>query len=203
MTQDWTIKGDYVEACNCNVACQCIWLELPDDDVCTASLAWHIQEGNYGDMDLSGLSVGMLVSTEEGVMFAPETGWHVVLVIDENANNKQRDALEDIYFGKAGGIWGAVADTHFESAEVATAPITFTRDDGDISVSIGDTATMEVVGSLGFNEEPGTISPHPLTKSHTMQTGKSTTATVSYDDDFAWDVSGNNSYLGDFELTNA
>ncbi|MDZ7687733.1 MAG: DUF1326 domain-containing protein [Halobacteriales archaeon] len=203
MALEWTIKGDYVEACNCNVACQCIWLEPPDGDVCTASLAWHIQEGHYGDVDLSGLSVGMLVSTEEGVMFAPETGWHVVLVIDENANDEQRDALEDIYFGRAGGIWGAVADTHVESAEVATSPITFTRDDADISVSIGDTATMEVVGTLGVNEEPGTISPHPLTKSHTMQTGKSTAATVSYDDDFAWDVSGNNSYLGDFELTNA
>lgn len=203
MTPEWAIKGDYVEACNCSVACQCIWLEPPDDDMCTVSLAWHIQEGHYGDMDLSGLSVGMLVSTEEGVMFAPETGWHVVLVIDEDANDEQRAALEDIYFGRAGGVWGSVADAHVESAEVAIAPITFTRDDADISVSIEDTATMEVVGSFGFNEEPGTISPHPLTKSQTMQTGRSTTATVSYDDDFAWDVSGNNSYLGDFELTNA
>lgn len=203
MTKDWIIKGDYVEACNCDVTCQCIWMEPPDDNVCTVSLAWHIQEGEYGDVDLSGLSVAMLISTEEGVMFAPDTGWDVVLLVDEEADDEQQAALEDIYFGRAGGIWAAVADAHVETAEVATAPINFIRDDADISVSVGDIATMEVVGAPGFNEELGTISPHPLTKSREMQTGKSTTATVSYDNDFAWDVSGNNAYLGDFELANA
>jgi hypothetical protein len=202
MTEHWTIKGDYVEACNCDVACQCIWMEPPDDDVCTASLAWHIRDGTYGDVDLSGLSVAMLISTEEGVMFAPGTGWDVVLLVDEDADEEQRAALEEIYFGRAGGIWAAVADAHVEAAEVATAPIEFTRDDADISVTVGDIATVEVAGAPGFNGELGTISPHPLTKSQEMQTGKSTTATVSYGDDFAWDVSENNAYLGDFELAN-
>lgn len=203
MTEEWQLAGDYVEACNCDVACQCIWLEPPDDDVCTVSLAWNIHRGHYGDVGLDGLGVGMLVYTDEGVMFDPDVAWYVVLIVDEEADDEQRAALEEIYFGRAGGIWAAVADTHVESAEVATAPISFTRDDGDISVSIGDIASMEVVGAPGFNEELGTISPHPLTKSQEMNTGKSTTATVSYDDDFEWDVSGNNSYLGDFELSNA
>lgn len=202
MSETWTIKGDYVEACNCDVACQCIWMEPPDDGACTASLAWRIRDGSYGNVDLSGLSVGLLISAAEGVMFAPETGWDIVLLIDETADEKQRAALEDIYAGRAGGIFAAVADAHVETAEVATAPISFTRDD-DISVSIGDVATMEVVGAAGFNEELGTISPHPLTKDNEMHTGKSTTASVSYDDDFAWDVSENNAYLGDFELANA
>lgn len=203
MTENWQLEGDYVEACNCAVACQCIWMQEPDDGACIASLAWDIHDGSYGDVDLSGLSVGLLVSAEEGVMFAPDTGWDVVLLIDEAADEDQRAAIEDIYFGRAGGIFAAVADTHVESAEVATAPISFDRDEADISVSLGDIGTMEVVGAPGLNEQPGTISPHPLTKDQEMQTGQSTTATVSYDDEFAWDVSGNNSYLGDFELANA
>lgn len=62
---------------------------------------------------------------------------------------------------------------------------------------------MDASGAVGFNEEVGTISPHPLTRSHEVQTGKSTTATVSYDDQFTWDVSGNNAYLGDFELVSS
>lgn len=203
MTQEWVIKGDYVEACNCDVACQCIWLEPPDDDVCTVSLAWNIQEGHYGDIDLSGLSVGMLISTEEGVMFGPGTGWDVVLLIDEAADEEQRSAIEDIYFGRAGGIWAAVADAHVQTAEVAAAPIDFSRENEDFSVDIGDIVSMNASGTAGFNEELGTITPHPLTKSLEMHTGKSTTATVSYNDDFAWDVSGNNAYLGDFELANS
>lgn len=203
MAPEWTITGDYVEACNCNVACQCIWLEPPDGNACRVSLAWNIRDGHYGDVDLGGLSVGMLFSTEEGVMFAPDTGWNAVLLIDETATEEQQAALEDIYFGRAGGIFGPVAETHYETTEVATAPISFSRDGADFSVQIGDVVSMEVAGIAGFNEELGTISPHPLTKSHTMQTGRSTTATVEYDGEFAWDVSENNAYLGDFELANA
>ncbi|MBX0294051.1 DUF1326 domain-containing protein [Haloarcula nitratireducens] len=204
MTQKWTISGDYVEACNCDVACQCVWLEPPDDDVCTVSLAWHIREGNYGDVDLSGLSVGMLISTEEGVMFDPETEWDVVLMIDETADDDQREAIEDIYFGRAGGIWEPVADTHVRSGDVAVVPIDFSRDGDEYAVEIGDAVTMAAHGAVGFNEEVGTVSPHPLTESTEVQTGKSTAATVSYGDgEFEWDVSGNNAYLGDFELANS
>lgn len=203
MAQEWTLSGDYVEACNCDVLCQCIAMELPDDDVCTASLLFHIRDGHYGDIDLGGLNVAMLVRTEEGVMFAPETAWDVVLLVDEAADADQRAGLEDIYLGRAGGIFGAAADAHVESAEVATAPFTFTRDGTDFSVEIGDIVSVEAVGKHGFNDEIGTISPHPLTASQEMNTGKSTTATVSYDDSFTWDVSGNNSFLGDFELANA
>jgi len=203
MTSEWTIAGDYVEACNCDVACQCIWMEEPDGGVCTASLAWHIREGEYGGVDLDDLSVAMLISTEDGVMFAPGTGWDVVLATDETATDEQRAALEDIFFGRAGGIWAAVADSHVESAESVTAPISFSREGADISVSVGDVATMEVTGAPGFNGELGQISPHPLTKSQEMTVGKSTMASVSYGDDFDWDVSGNNVYLGDFELASA
>jgi len=202
MTEEWHLKGDYVEACNCDVTCQCIWMEAPDDDLCTVSIVNHIREGQYGDVDLGGLSAVLLISTEEGVMFAPETGWDVVLLIDDEANEEQQSALEDIYFGRAGGIFAPVAETHIESTEAAVAPISFDRDEDEFSVTVADIMAVEVEGARGFNEELGTITPHPLTADHEMNTGQSTTATVDYNDQFTWDVSGNNSYLGDFELAN-
>lgn len=200
---DWHLEGDYVEACNCAVACQCLWLELPDDGACTASLVWRIRDGQYGNVGLSGLGVGLLISTEKGVMFAPDTGWNVVLLIDEGADEEQRAALEDIFFGRAGGIFAPVADAHVESAEVATAPFSFDRSGSDFSIGIGDVLSMTVVGKPGFNEEVGTVSPHPLTRSTEMHTGQSTTSTVAYDDEFSWDVSGGNAYFCDFDLANA
>lgn len=203
MTQEWTIQGDYVEACNCDVICQCIAMELPDDGACTGSFMFHIEDGQYGDVDLSGLHVAWLIRTEEGVMFDPDTAWHVALLVDEAAEEDQRAAIEDIYLGRAGGIFGAAADAHVESAEVATAPFTFSRDGTDFSVEVGDVVSVEAVGKHGFNDDLGTISPHPLTASLEMNMGQSTTATVSYDDTFTWDVSENNSFLGDFELANA
>lgn len=203
MTEQWHLTGDYVEACNCDVTCQCIWMEPPDGNVCTVSLAWDIRDGHYGEVDLSGLSVAMLVYTDEGVMFAPDTGWYVALLIDEAATDEQQAALQDIFFGRAGGIWAPVADAHVEEAEAATAPISFDRNGDEFAVSVDGTVTMETKGAQGFNDDVGTISPHPLTNDHVMKTGRSTTATVSYDEDFDWDVSGNNSYFCEFELANA
>lgn len=110
MTEEWNITGEYVEACNCNVACQCIWMEPPDENTCRVSIAWHITDGEYGDVDLSGLHAGLLVQSEEGVMLAPETGWDAVLLVDEAADPDQQSALEDIYLGRAGGIFQVVAE---------------------------------------------------------------------------------------------
>jgi len=126
-----------------------------------------------------------------------------VLLIDETASDDQREALEDIYSGRAGGIWAPVADTHVRSADVTTVPISFSRDGADFSVEIGDAIEMDASGAVGFNEEVGTISPHPLTKSTEVQTGKSTTATVSYDDQFTWDVSETTPTSATSELANS
>ena len=203
MTQNWSLKGDYVEACNCDVVCQCLWMEPPDDNQCTFSVVWHITDGQYGDVDLGGCHAALLVRSEEGVLLDPDTAWHAVLLVDDTADEDQRAALEEIYLGRAGGIFAVAADSHIETAEVATAPFSFSRDGSDFSVEIGDVLSMEVVGKRGFNEELGTVSPHPFTKSTEMKTGKSRTATVSYNEEFTWDLSENNAFLCDFELANA
>lgn len=199
----WSLSGEYAEACNCDVVCQCVWLEPPNDDVCTAALAWNVTDGHYDEVDLSGRKVAMLVTTDEGVMFDPATQWDVVLVVDDEASDEERAAIEDIYFGRAGGIWAPVADAHFRSTDVDTAPIEFAVEGDTTTVAVGDEMAMEVVEKVGFNEEAGTVYPHPLTSDLTMKTAKSTSATVSYDDRFDWDVGGNNAYVCDFELTNA
>lgn len=154
-------------------------------------------------MDLSGLNLAMLVRTEEGVVFDPDVAWHLVLVVDAAADEDQRAALEAIGLGRAGGIFAVTAETHVESAEVATAPFTFTREGTDVAVEVGDFVRMEAAGKPGFNDDIGRVSPHPFNESLEMSTGQSTTATVAYNDQFSWDVSGNNAFLGDFELANA
>lgn len=203
MTSEWTLEGDYVEACNCDVSCQCIQMEPPDEGECTVSLAWHIREGHYGDVDLSGLSAAMLAVSGEEVMFAPGTEWDVVVLLDEAANDAQREALQAIYTGQAGGIFAAIVEAHVRSASVEFVPIDYARDGLDFSVEIPEILSVEAGEAVGFNGEAGTIMPHPLTADLRMNTGKSRSAVASFDDQFSWDVSGNNSFLGDFELANA
>lgn len=97
-------------------------------------------------------------------MVALETGWDVVLLVDDDeASDERRGALEDVPFGRAGGIFAPVADAHVESAEATVAPISFDRDEVEISVSLDDTLAVAVEGARGFNDELGTITLRPLT----------------------------------------
>ena len=75
MTNDWTLNGDYLEPCNCDVAWRCSWMEAPDDGVCTVSLTWHIQEGSHGDIDLSGLHATWPANCADGNPFGPGVTW--------------------------------------------------------------------------------------------------------------------------------
>ena len=60
MAESWKVKGTYFEACNCATACPCVFLSAPTDGSCTALIAWHIDEGNFGGVQLNGLNVALL-----------------------------------------------------------------------------------------------------------------------------------------------
>ena len=44
MTQQWSLTGDYFEACNCESTCPCIFLANPDEGNCQVSLARHVRD---------------------------------------------------------------------------------------------------------------------------------------------------------------
>ncbi|MGH9998515.1 MAG: DUF1326 domain-containing protein, partial [Nitrosopumilaceae archaeon] len=53
----WKIKADYVETCNCDYGCPCNFNGFPTYGFCRALVLYHIQSGNYGDVNLDGLDV--------------------------------------------------------------------------------------------------------------------------------------------------
>src|SRR5580704_9606157 len=44
MTTSWKIAGSYFEACNCEVACPCVFTSPPTGGECTVLIAWHIDQ---------------------------------------------------------------------------------------------------------------------------------------------------------------
>ena len=102
----WHAKGEWFDVCRCNVPCPCSWAQPPDDDYCEGVLVWHIRDGHYGDVSLGGLNVVAISSFKgniwEGTHSEPKLG----VVIDERADEGQRDALQIIFGGQAGG-WPA------------------------------------------------------------------------------------------------
>ena len=48
------MHGDYLETCNCDVSCNCIWLGPATQDNCELMLAWHVTEGEKDGVDWPG-----------------------------------------------------------------------------------------------------------------------------------------------------
>ena len=55
-SSDWMLEGDYFEGCNCNSVCPCIFLQDPDEGYCNLTIAWHIEKGHYGAVELDELN---------------------------------------------------------------------------------------------------------------------------------------------------
>ena len=96
----WSVQGTYIEACNCKVACPCIFFSPPSEGECKAVVGWHIDKGRHGDVVLDGLNAA-LIAYAPGNM--KDGHWKVALYLDERGDNKQRAALQGIFSGADGG----------------------------------------------------------------------------------------------------
>jgi hypothetical protein len=100
----WSVSGSYYEVCNCEAVCPCRRSAgqkggAPQYDTCDFALSWWIKQGRSGALDLSGLKVVMAGRWVK----VPKNPWHVTLYVDERATDAQKDALEAVFLGRAGG----------------------------------------------------------------------------------------------------
>jgi hypothetical protein len=102
----WHAKGDWFDVCRCSVPCPCSWAEPPDDDYCEGVLVWHIREGRYGGVPLGGLNVVGITSFKGNVWAGTHSEPKLGVLLDEGADEGQREALQRIFGGQAGG-WPA------------------------------------------------------------------------------------------------
>jgi hypothetical protein len=120
----WHLVGDWFDVCKCRIPCPCTFAQAPSDGDCEGILAWHIRQGTYGDVRLDGLNV-VAVGGFEGNLWAGETKAVMGFYLDERADGSQREALETIFGGQAGGWPGDFANVIGEVRGVEYAPITF------------------------------------------------------------------------------
>jgi hypothetical protein len=57
----YELEGRLLEVCTCNVLCPCWVGEDPDGGTCDGVLAWHVDNGTVNDLDVSGLTLALLV----------------------------------------------------------------------------------------------------------------------------------------------
>lgn len=101
---DWRLQGDWFDTCSCFIPCPCTFAQPPRPEECEGVMAWHVREGRYGSVALDDLNV-LALGTFKGNAWA---GAKVSLgiYIDERADERQREALQTVFGGHAGG-WPA------------------------------------------------------------------------------------------------
>lgn len=120
-TIPWSLKGELILNCNCTVFCPCVislGKHLPTEGHCQAWSGVRIDEGSYGDTDLSGLNVGLLLEIPGHMA---RGNWKVAAFIDDRASDAAYDALLAIFSGAARGTTGlfSVLVSEFLGAERA------------------------------------------------------------------------------------
>jgi hypothetical protein len=120
----WRVTGDWFDVCRCRVPCGCSFAQAPDDGQCDGILAWHVREGKFGDVTLDGLNV-VAVGSFEGNIWLGKAKPVMGFFIDERADDEQRDALQTIFGGDAGGWPAGFAQTVDEVLGIEYAPIDF------------------------------------------------------------------------------
>ncbi|WP_434112946.1 DUF1326 domain-containing protein [Methylocaldum sp. GT1TLB] len=53
---NWWMKGDWFDACSCNVPCPCTFAQAPTGNHCEGIMAYHIREGAFGSVRLDDLA---------------------------------------------------------------------------------------------------------------------------------------------------
>jgi hypothetical protein len=95
----WRLSGDWFDVCRCRIPCGCTFAQPPDEDQCDGLLAWHVREGNYGDVSLDGLNV-VAVGQFSGNIWMGEAKPAMGFFIDERADEPQRQAINAIFAGE-------------------------------------------------------------------------------------------------------
>jgi len=120
----WHVVGEWFDVCRCDIPCPCEFAQPPTDNWCQGVLAWNIREGHYGDVRLDGLSL-IAVGEYEGNLWSGQTKADMGFFIDERADESQREALQMIFGGQAGGFPTGFAELIGEVRGIEFVPIEF------------------------------------------------------------------------------
>lgn len=110
----WNMRGEYMESCNCDYLCPCIYTNpqgRTTHEHCIALLVYRIDEGRYGEVPLDGLKFALIIRS--GRVMA-DGKWVFACVVDATGDAVQRAALAAIASGQAGGRPGVIRENLVE-----------------------------------------------------------------------------------------
>jgi hypothetical protein len=140
----WRIKGEEVGSCNCNWACPCQFNSNPTEGDCKAVIGYDIREGQFGGTDLSGTRFVSIVSWPGAIHEGDGTAQ---LVVDESADDAQREAIVAIVGGEHGGAYFQIFASvlpHVRDPLFAPIEIETDRESRNAKITVGDMAESTI-----------------------------------------------------------
>jgi hypothetical protein len=150
----WSIEGNYMENCSCDVPCPCtVSLDLGADyDRCNALLVFQIESGEIEGVDVSGLTVAAVGDTPKVMS---DGNWRLGVLMDENASDEQAEKLAAVFGGQLGGPMEALGPLIGENLGMERTPIEVSHEDGAHSVRFGTGGGVTVHDVVPFGKENG------------------------------------------------
>ncbi len=197
MSEKWSLAGTFVEACNCDVACSCIYGSAPTTGECKVFIGWHVDKGNYADVALGGLNVALAIHTP-GEM--DKKNWRVALYYDDKASEAQKNALMQIFTGQAGGWLAGLAENWEEILGAKSVRIYYHAKGKRRSLKIADVVESEIEALSGVDGSDVTlVNGHPAATAPGFAATVAKSKKLSYHDyGWQWEISEKSGYFGPF-----
>jgi hypothetical protein len=195
----WKLMGTVVIACNCDYGCPCNFNALPTTGKCEGSWTWHVDRGAFGDTSLDDLTFTIAVNWPGAIH---EGNGEAVILVDERADQAQRDAIAELVRGGVGGPWGVLAWTWPTVHGPKPVPYDVQLDGVNSRVKAGD--SFEVVSETiknpvtGAEVHPGATLPEGIVFKE-GDFGSSTTFRLS--DEVAFEHPGKYTAVGPFDYS--
>jgi hypothetical protein len=200
----YRVRGAYFESCNCEAICPCRMVGgVPGGrstyGVCYGVLSWRIDEGRAGDIDLSGLLTALVIRYDDDEEGSP---WSVLLHIDARGDERQQEALAQIFLGGFGGPhvsrlpWIRKA-RHLIG--VRTSPIELVPDGDGYRLRIGSAVSLRATTRVESELPVACAIPGFDHAGHELYADE----LVVDDEPFRWELAGNCAYESDFDYVSA
>ena len=196
----WKMTGTYMESCNCEAACPCVFLSSPSQGECTALVGWHIDKGSDDGTSLDGLNVVLAVHSPGSMHL---TKWNVAVYVDAKATDAQEKALVKIFGGQAGGHPAALAACVGKIVGVKKVPITFTQEGKTAQLVMPQIADVTIEAIPGAGGADIQISGHPLCIAPGFPVTAARSKSMTYKDHgWSWTLSQRNGFFSPFAYQN-
>jgi hypothetical protein len=198
---DWELKGTVIVACNCDYGCPCNFNARPTKGKCEGTWTWHVDRGVFGETSLDDLNFTVCVDWPGAIH---EGNGEALILVDERADEAQREAIETLVGGDAGGPWGVLAWTW--PTIHGPKPVTYDLHLDGIKTRVKAGDSYEVISETiknpvsGAEVHPGATLPEGIVFKE-AHFGASTAFRVS--DGIAYEHPGQYTAVGPFEYSSA